>query len=63
MLHLMTACLCIMAHSHPWPQLGPSFAFHLIRLQRQALCNHLPGLQALLEAMPAGKPRTQQVRL
>jgi hypothetical protein len=28
---------------------------------KQALCNQLPGLQPLLEAMPAAKPRTQQV--
>ena len=32
-------------------------------LQRQALCNHLPGLQPLLEAMPTAKTRAQQVRL
>lgn len=31
-------------------------------LQRQALCHHLPGLQPLLEAMPATKSRSQQAR-
>lgn len=30
--------------------------------QKQALCNHLPGLQPLLEAMPPAKSRAQQVR-
>ena len=47
----------------PLAATAPSTACCCFVSQRQALCNHLPGLQALLEAMPAGKPRTQQVRL